>query len=830
MLYWYNNHYYNDQDHFGLNDFSHDHSIYNLYDDHYKPIENDQKLPPKETLSSSSSTVSTSDSTGTIDSNETGISEPSSIPNDLDQQEKEYRIKEEKLYQSEIKKWQQEQYQQNLSDFKFNNPFYEMLKTSQNLTKQKDQYSSIYDSILKDHSLISIIKNLNFNQRCDLFFKHIYLKNQNWNFNPNEDYNVHEDGRLDEYKIKNFKILKYKYSQKINKSYMDIDDHEEGFKEFMKNDYKQFMQKDAEQRIIESLSILRIYNKCYVTNDDKLQQQITKGFINNQKQFIKNQIENNFELLDPETRNNPNLNTKEKFKFTKFEKLVSETHIGNKFQHRMYPWLSFEHPVFERWTGQILNHPPNFKKIMKDKNQPPPINNYKLIKDKNLDSNFFKDFKNQCNGKGIVLSVADKHVNYVVNLIHLLRALNNKLPIQIVYFNDLNDDTKKKIVTAARENYSHLPNSFAKVSNLFPKDYLDKKNKGLTKQEIWFVNTANVINDNYKNKFHGFANKLLATLFNSFNEFMLLDADTVMMQPPEFFFQLKGYLNTGSFFFKDRGVLQRRSKEDIEFFKNLSPSTIDSIIFDIPNITNHTLNQNFFKGLHHQMESGLVLINKPIHFNSILMINHLNLIHTITNKVYGDKELFWLGFAINGDENYHFSKFNAASIGSLTPMGERLKPDKTKHHSKELCSPHPGHINEEDEHSLLWMNSGFRYCHQAPKIDFEKESKKGGRLKFLKNEPSVFKDYYFNPLKIRNAIIPPLDTELKDHPNNQDEPSSGWIMDGNYCSSYLWCAYSSIGGKTNDNTDNTMDGILIEFNSVEKALFDYYGDIWIGME
>ena len=32
----------------------------------------------------------------------------------------------------------------------------------------------------------------------------------------------------------------------------------------------------------------------------------------------------------------------------------------------------------------------------------------------------------------------------------------------------------------------------------------------------------------------------------------------------------------------------------------------------------------------------------------------------------GDKELFWLGFAINGDENYKFNNHFAAAIGQLT--------------------------------------------------------------------------------------------------------------------------------------------------------------------
>ncbi|KAI5956253.1 MNN13 [Candida jiufengensis] len=844
MLYWYShNYYYNNHQ---IDDFE-DHSIYNIYDDHYNPIAHSQELYSN----SKSSTTTTIDSNpkSIIDSEET-VTEtnsettsetfelgPTDFEDPTDYSNYKFKQAESKAYKKVIEEYEKEQYQKNLKDFRYNNTFYESIKENSNLTKQFDPYSSIYDSIFKDHSMMSIMNDLNFNERCDLFFKHIFLKDQNWNFNPHEDYNVHEDGRLDEFKANNFRLLKYKYSLKEGRDIFEIDDHDDGFKNYMKDEYRAKMQTDNELKIIDNLSILRIYNKCYVTNDETNQQKQTQKFINDQKEFIKDFNEESYLY---ETKENDKIyDNNEKFELNKFEKLISEENIGNKFQHRLYPWLSFETPVFERWTGQIFNHPPNFRKILKDYSQ--PINKNSKTSSTNFYSedskdfhksstNFFKNFKNECNGKGLVLSVADKHVDYVVNLIHLLRALNNKLPIQIVYFNDLNEETKKKIVTAARETFSHLPTSFQKVSELFPEDYLDPKYKGLPKQEVWFVNTANVINENFKNKFHGFANKLLATLFNSFNEYMLLDADTVMMQPPEFFFNLEGYQNTGTFFFKDRGVFQRRTMEDGYFFHRIAPSTIDSLMFNIPIITNYTLGFEVFRGLTHTMESGLVLINREIHFNSIIMINHINLIHSISDKLYGDKELFWLGFAINGDENYHFNKFNAASIGSLTPMGERVRPDGTNHHSKELCSPHPGHINEEDDHSLLWINSGFRYCHQSPRINFEQECKIGERLKFLKPEPNVFKEYYYNPLKIKNAIIPPMDTELLDHPNNQDEPASGWIMDGNYCSSYLWCAYSSVGGTTNNNDDNTMEGILISFNSVERALFDYYGDIWIGME
>ncbi|EMG48001.1 Alpha-1,3-mannosyltransferase, putative, partial [Candida maltosa Xu316] len=430
----------------------------------------------------------------------------------------------------------------------------------------------------------------------------------------------------------------------------------------------------------------------------------------------------------------------------------------------------------------------------------------------------------------IVLSIANKHVEYTVQLIHLLRALDNRLPIQIVYYDDVSEESKMKIVTAAQEEYKTLPESFQKVSHFFDSSYLDKSRKGLRPQEVWFVNAYNAIHKSFRGKFSRFGNKLLATFFNSFEEFMLIDADTVMMQPPEFFFNLEGYKKTGSYFFKDRSV-QRRSINDGLYMEKMAPATIDSVMFDIPIMTNYTKNREFFKGLQHYMESGLVMLNKNIHLNSILMISQINFLRPIAGKVYGDKELFWLGFAINGDENYFFDSNFAAAIGQLTPPDDRLRDDGTRHHSQEICSPHPGHVSAEDNHTLLWINSGFRFCHQADEVNYEEEADKKTRLKFLTNA-QAFRNYYYEPLRISHAIVPPLDEKLQARKNYRQEPERGWYWEKEYCRRYMWCAYSSIGGKQKESIkkDNTLEGLLISYSDNEVAMFNYLGDVWVGIE
>ncbi|KAI5968988.1 MNN13 [Candida margitis] len=772
---------------------------------------------------------------------------------------------------------------------------YQALLDDYKISKEIDFHSTVYDSIFQQHSVESVLGNLNFQQRCDLFFKHIFLNDPNWRFNADQNYNVvwgepystytlsHKQELIREYeqqlktkqqgspqdsdpqkqpteielhmRLQRLQRIEHQKEQALKQQKAQLEhqqrkqnqnqnqnqnqkqnppsqqeqkenneqqpnnqlnsrqtsyEEDPDFQEFQRQSYIQWKTHELNQKVVDNVSILRLYNKCYITNDDSKQQQSTNSFIKKQKSLIRD--------IDDEVNQVP------KFTPSSQERRVSDVEFSEVFQRRIYPWLSFEMPVFERWTGEISNMPPNYRKILGDNSQPVA----KPTKSNNY--NFLRMFKGSCQGKGIVLSIADKHVDYTVSLIHSLRALNNKLPIQIVYFDNLNDETKRKIVTAAREDFAHLPQSYKKIAHLFPSDYLDPKSKGLPKQEVWFVNTASVINEPFKSKFGGFSNKLLATFFNSFNEMMIIDADTVMMQNPKSYFELEGYKNTGTFFFRDRATIENRPMADGQFFTKVSQSTVDSLMFDVPLLTNYTLRFDFFRGISHTMESGMVLIDRQLHFNSILMVVHSNFINPLERLSYGDKELYWLGFALAGDEDYHFNKHGAAAIGQMTNPNDRLRPDGSIHNSKELCSPHPGHVSEENNHTLLWINSGFRFCHQAPQVDFEKEASLGRRLKFLPQTVEAFKAFYYNPLRIQTAIVPPKDPDFRHRNNIQDEPNNGWLMDYQYCKMYLWCAYSVIGGKVNEEEDNTMKGLVIEYSAKERAMFDYLGDVWIGMD
>lgn len=683
-----------------------------------------------------------------------------------------------------------------------------------------DSHSTVYDNILTNHNFANLIHDLSFKERCDLYFKNLFIQDRNWNLDPNVDLPLDHryEFSFDDFKGNSRNRMKENYAKEKGKDVKEIDFNEPKLKELIdrmvQEDYDLFWLKNTniEQTMTDYVSHLRIFNKCYVTNDNKFQQEQILKFITNERSSI------------PQDSNDG------KFKLTEEEHLVMNADSCTDLESRIYKWLSGSFPIYERWTGEIYTSPPDYSKFV---NHPEVFKSTTPKWDSTSKSSnecFLNKFKNSFNAKGIVLSIKDSHAEATVRLIHLLRALGNHYPIQIVYYDNVNEATKEKIINAARRKMIDLPESFHKVSHLFPKDYFETQYGGLPKQEVWFVNTYNAIHNNYKDKFRKFANKFLATLFNSFSEFMLIDADTVLIQNPSFFFDLENYKTKGAYFYRDRTAPEFRPISDGKLFEKISPSIIDNIMFDIPIVTRKTLDLEFFQGMGHYMESGLVVINKNHHFNSILAMLQLNFFHPVTTRLHGDKEIFWLGFAINGDEDYHFNKYAAAAIGKETADSERLNEDGLKKKSREICSAHPGHISGEDGKSLLWFNSGFQFCGQTHRVNYKQEFKHGDKLKFLKSVDEM-KALYESVLDIRQAIIPPFKNKLETWADNDiGEPKQGWHMETNYCKSYLWCAYSSIGGTTKDGEDTTQLGTIFEFGQQEQDLFKYYGDIWIGNE
>ena len=463
---------------------------------------------------------------------------------------------------------------------------------------------------------------------------------------------------------------------------------------------------------------------------------------------------------------------------------VENTHsILNQTQlvERVFPWLTQDYPTIEDDKGRRLR-----------------------IHDDYPDKNFLYNLKSNLKGKGIVLTISDGHLDDTLRLFRLLRYHDTELPIQIVYFSNLSKESKTEIITYATQEILY-------------------GGKKLIPLQVQFVDVNSAVKKPFLHKFNGFGNKILATMFNTFQEMILIDADSVILTPPEQLFNLNKYQVNGTVFFKDRKAVEYRPKHDVTFFKKMLPSKLDSLVFGFNQPTNYSLEREFFQGLNHYMESGLVVINRITHFFQPFIMAELNFHSPVTSRLYGDKELFWLALVLNGEENYSFNEHFLAAIGQLTPVQERRNDIKKAKdfRSQEVCSNHPSHINDEDNRSLLWFNSGFRHCGQ----DYDYEQEFGSKKRYTNIKTAqAFKTFFDNKLIITHAVIPP--SKALEVDNTDGESTRAWVNLRQYCNGYTWCAYSSIG----ESPTPEQKGLLIEYSKEEQAKFAELGDVWMSVE
>lgn len=265
--------------------------------------------------------------------------------------------------------------------------------------------------------------------------------------------------------------------------------------------------------------------------------------------------------------------------------------------------------------------------------------------------------------KGIVIPTGQNTFRYACHLIGNLRnALGSKLPIEIVYAGD-----------------SDLPSNY--------RDFI----KGLG-SDIDTVDILRVFDDATLDlQAGGWAIKVFAALGSQYEQVVVLDADAILMQPPETILDShSGYESTGSLLFHDRLLWQGAFKERHEWWeKQLEHHTPSKALSK-----SRVYNENYAE----ECDSGLVLLDK-----SRLPIL-LGLLHACwqntklvrddwTYKMgYGDKESWWFGLELSGAE-YTFEDHYGGMLGDLNA-------EKTK-----VCSFTIAHFDEKDK--LLWYNGSL---------------------------------------------------------------------------------------------------------------------------
>jgi hypothetical protein len=488
-------------------------------------------------------------------------------------------------------------------------------------------------------------------------------------------------------------------------------------------------------------------------------------------------------------------------------------------EKRLFKFLTRKLPKYVRWNREEIHDLPIMEKYLSG-------SSFITHSEPKTSSCFIRDLKEAYNGKGIAISAADMHMDELLSLIMVLRGIKNELPIQIVHRGDLSEASQNQLTHAARTMELKTENirSFQSYLQTYHADFGDIDMVNLfPQQEIWYVDASGAINPE-DHRFVTYGNKLLTLFFSSFEDTVLIDTDTVpFVNIDEYILKSDVYKEVGAFFFKDRMLYDRMTGPDITFFKKLLPNRLDTAFFDIPELTNYTMQNRFFgEGFKHVQESGMVAINKKKHIRSTLFINLLQMWHAATLRVHGDKELFWLGFSIAGDEDYYMNKYGVGAVGNLNPDSNRLLGDaddsrRSQLKSHMLCTTHPAHLSGLDDHTLLWMNSGFITCKRP------EEAEKDITMDLYKNvfeSAEQLKENYVGPLKISAVLVPPPQERVIN--NELGEPSSGWdVMFG--CGGYLYCAYDRIGG----SDDPFYIGTLVEYDERQQIMYDYLGELWV---
>ncbi|GMM33902.1 hypothetical protein DASC09_012270 [Saccharomycopsis crataegensis] len=483
---------------------------------------------------------------------------------------------------------------------------------------------------------------------------------------------------------------------------------------------------------------------------------------------------------------------------------------------KMFPYFSNKIPVFTRWDGQKFGEIPNFRSIYPTNIDKTDLDNidYDTVFDYSPeitqhDSCLMSYYKRNLEGKGIVITTNGVYAQKAIALIKVLRTLGNELPIQIVH----SGLTKKKysqLIHAARDPIDKINIPDTAFDSLNGEQKIKVKN--FPKQELWFVNIQGCFAPDIELK--GYAMKIFAYIFTTFEDVILLDADTVPFVPMERFFNMKQYKESQALFFQDRTDLKFNNPDDIQFFKDLMPNELDQSLMDHTPVTDHTLKNRFLnENFYYFMEAGLIAINKKRHYGGVLMSLQLTYWNkAIKEMLWGDKELYWLALSIMGDEDYQFNSHGAVSVGEVSQPQQHLYSTSG---SAEVCSTHPGQISDNDDHSLLWINSGFETCKDARNIGWDRK-----QTKYKDMSRSELRKYYKSPLKIKAALLPAK--TLGEFANDKGYPERGWLQT-HFCYGYLWCAYDKISAFD----EPKFRGKLIEYSEEEVGWFDFLGAVWM---
>ncbi|CCH60420.1 hypothetical protein TBLA_0C06250 [Henningerozyma blattae CBS 6284] len=634
----------------------------------------------------------------------------------------------------------------------------------------KIKRSSFFNYIF-NRNYFKDFQDLDIDLKCDFYLKNLYEINQDWT-NDFDSVSYLTDDVNENEMLENLK--KKMGSQLVDKDALTL------FRR--KNDITLAYQR------------LRIYDRCFIQNNVDINKIFNKDLEIDNKE---GKFQNNFH------QPNPKLEYSNQF----------------EFEHRMFPFLKYFN---ENNFTEMIPHfkGPDGKDIVKGKIPIIDPTDGSLIHSDDYNYDITKTFWSNWNilsskvGKrGIILSFSDGQTETALRLISTLRFMGNRLPIQIIFKNDISDKSIEQVFyVATNKNYKPF------------NDQVNWEHKNDVKQNVYFVDIENLLDPKYKDKFSRFKNKWLASNFNMFEEFLFIDTDAITYIDPNDYFELQEYKESGTVFFRDRTWPKQWGDEAkcSSLMSLLPPRILESKyfnnypLFDVDYIketpsTRLSIEEKIYKryfenGRIHQMESGVFAINKNKHIISILTGTILNIDHVTESCGYGDKEFFWFGFMISGHK-YRFYNTTVGVIGNYDPIH---KSDVQE--VGEICSVQISHFTHDNK--LMWINGGSNNCKFGGFSDKDWDKKELKRLGKSFSSKDEFKNFYhIKPISSNYGMI-------------SGDGYSSWRKIDQLCGGYYYCVRYERRLADADFKDGTELGELVIFDDQDRLRIDYTNTVW----
>lgn len=539
-----------------------------------------------------------------------------------------------------------------------------------------------------------------------------------------------------------------------------------------------------------------------------------------------------------------------------FNKCVLDKSTGSAFESKIekkvYPWMNNVLPVFKRWDGKTLGQ-----------GEVPKFDARKISDDIGT---ITQRLLKRSNGRGIVIPILptqfrQQQIEEIQGLIRVLRAQKNTLPIQVVYrHSDLKASEMEKLKISARTEIRRFPYSY----EWFQKTDTDsdiilrfKSSRDYPKQDLWFVDISNILN--YKQhpqirksplfSTHTFA-ITLASIFNSFEEAIVLLSSTIILQQNiPFFFRDPEYIKYGLRFFKTRSDYDSKERKSPIGFNEISnlihgylmPSQEDAETFGLFKRSLSSASSRIFDHNFRLMQDPTMMIfNKQKVLSGLLLSANLQLYPLLQGRFPLPKEeinpeYFWLGQEIAGtNTKINFNEPFAVAAGIPTPLQNR--DFKLVTTSKELCSSSWGQLDPQDPSQLLYITSHQLENYYLPRGSFRrsiddkfttknsiaKEMDDGQILTVEENEKELAEKLQRNPLYVEEILVP-LDLLSPVIEEDYREPRQSWYKQVDFSHEAdhpYWCAYDVVGSPHRPNR-----GTVIAASEKLQARYNFIAEV-----